>query len=52
MTAYYQETGRSDFNFDKYGEYDEGEWIEKWLNRCVALSLYFSCLPCSFMGKG
>ncbi|GAA5855462.1 hypothetical protein JCM8547_007842 [Rhodosporidiobolus lusitaniae] len=33
MTAPYQATGRSDYNFRKYGEYEEGEWIEGWLNR-------------------
>ncbi|GAA6031670.1 hypothetical protein JCM8097_001925 [Rhodosporidiobolus ruineniae] len=33
MTAPYDETGRSPYNFDKYGEYEENEWIERWLNR-------------------
>ncbi|GAA6002157.1 hypothetical protein JCM10207_003101 [Rhodosporidiobolus poonsookiae] len=33
MTDPYAKTGRSMYNFHKYGEYDEDEWIAKWLNQ-------------------
>ncbi|BGP14624.1 hypothetical protein JCM10213_002208 [Rhodosporidiobolus nylandii] len=33
LTAPYEATGRNSYDWQRYGEYEEGEWAEAWLNR-------------------
>ena len=38
LTSAYAATGLSMYDMTKKGDYQEGKWIEAWLNKCVSRS--------------